>query len=421
LPGVYIPPHHPDQSKGKQAQMGIWWPAADSDKLRTAAQAWREMARALDAVEAAAQPAVLNLLADNQGPAMDAFAAYWQRWSGGSGYLPTCSQACNAMAKALDEYAQAVDDARVKVEELVAEVATAVVLGVVLGVCTVGIATAAAGAVSEGLIASAALVGIGLTQSAGLIIGGMVAGATFGAVEAMAIDAGAIQAEKIWIFKDQKEFNWNEVWQWGEMGAAGGFVGGALGAGVSALRRGWAAAGDGLGAAGDGVGGATDSLGTTAEGVSAANAGAGAAGDSMAATNGSLGAAGDSVSGGITARLRGGAGLVYQGQAGVKQAIADLESSGGRVMGYEITLDVNKVRTRLDLFVKLPNGKNVFLEIKTGPEARLTPNQTAAFPGIRQGGAIPAGQRASDALLDTGVPLGPTEVWVVNEPWPLGG
>src|SRR5258707_742512 len=133
--------------------MGIWWPAADSAKLRTAAQA------------------------------------------------------CNAMAKALDEYAQAVDDARVKVEELVAEIGTAVVLGVVLGVCTVGIATAAAGAVSVSLVASAEVVGITLTQTAGLIIGGMVVGARFRAVEAMAIDNVALQPEEMLLLHDQKDFN----------------------------------------------------------------------------------------------------------------------------------------------------------------------------------------------------------------------
>lgn len=234
MPGVYIPPHQPDQSQGKQTQMGIWWPAADSAKLRTAAQAWRDMARALDAVDGATQAAVLNLLAENQGPAMDAFAAYWQKWSGGSGYLPTCSQACTAMGKALDEYAQAVDIARVKVEQLVAEISTAVVLGVVLGVCTVGIATAAAGAVTATLIVSAEAVGVVLSGTATSIVSVVLVGATFGAVEAMAIDIVAIQPEKILLFHDQKDFNWNEVWQWGEMGAAGGFVGGAVGAGIGA-------------------------------------------------------------------------------------------------------------------------------------------------------------------------------------------
>jgi hypothetical protein len=232
----YVPPHHPhpEESPAKQTTMGIWWPAADSARLRSAAHAWREMARALDGVDAATQSAVLNVLADNQGPAMDAFGTHWQKWSSSSGYLPTCSHACTAMGKALDEYAAAVDNARVKVEQLVAEIGTAVVLGVVLGVCTVGIATAAAGAVSAGLIASAALVEIELGATAAGIIAGLVVGASFGAVEAMAIDIVAIQPEKILLFHDQKDFSWSEVFQWGEMGAAGGFVGGALGAGLRA-------------------------------------------------------------------------------------------------------------------------------------------------------------------------------------------
>src|SRR5258708_16029687 len=159
--------------------MGIWWPAADSAKLRVAAQAWREMARAIDGVDSATQSAVLNVLADNQGPAMDAFGAYWQKWSGGTGYLPTCSQACTAMGKALDDYAQAVDDARVKVEQLVAEIGTAVVLGVVLGVGTVGIATGAAAAVSGALVASAALPCASLTTTPVLTTSAILVRTTF--------------------------------------------------------------------------------------------------------------------------------------------------------------------------------------------------------------------------------------------------
>jgi hypothetical protein len=234
LPVGYHPPHHTDESQAKQTTMGIWWPAADSAKLRSAARAWREMALAIDSVDASTQSAVLNVLADNQGAAMAGFDTHWQKWSAGNGYLPTCSHACTAMAKALDEYAQAVDTARVKVEQLVAEIGTAVVLGVVLGVCTVGIATAAAAGVSAALIASAELVGIALTETASMIIGGVLVGVTFGAVEAMAIDIVAIQPEKILLFHDQKDFSWGEVLQWGEMGAAGGLVGGALGAGLGA-------------------------------------------------------------------------------------------------------------------------------------------------------------------------------------------
>jgi len=244
LPGVYIPPRNQSHSN-QHVQAGIWWPAADSAKLRAAAHAWRDMAHALDGVQAAGQSAALSALADNSGPAIDAFAAYWQKWSGSAGYLQSASRACIAMAGALERYANAVDEARRKVEELVAEIATAVVLGVVLGVCTVGIAGGAAIAISDGLVASALLVGVELSTTVSWIAGVLLAGAVFGALEGMAIDAGAIQPERMLIFHDQKDFNWNEMIQWGELGAAGGLVGGGFTAGLRAVRGGFAGAADG--------------------------------------------------------------------------------------------------------------------------------------------------------------------------------
>ena len=118
--------------------------------------------------------------------------------------------------------------------------------------------------------------------------------------------------------------------------------------------------------------------------------------------------------GDAAAAARGGAGPVLQGQSGVQQAIADLQASGGTVLGREITLDVNGVRARPDLFVELPNGVRAFLEIKTGPYARLTPNQAAAYPQIWQGGAVPTGANAMGVPgLAVGQPLGPTPVWVI--------
>jgi hypothetical protein len=67
----------------------------------------------------------------------------------------------------------------------------------------------------------------------------------------------------------------------------------------------------------------------------------------------------------------------------------------------------------------LPNGRQVFIEVKTGLEAGWTPNQSTAFPLIWQGGAIPRGWNAWRAGLSPGVPLGPTPVWTVHVPWPL--
>jgi len=234
MPGFAPPPRHQDQ-KIQHAQAGIWWPAADSAKLRSAAQAWREMAAALDEVHAATRSTAWSVQADNQGTAIDGFETYWQRWSASDGYLPAASEGCIAMAKALEKYAQAVDDARAKIEELVVEVGTAVVVGVALSVLTVGISDVAAGAVSAGLIASAAAVGGDLSVTAAGIAAMIVVGTAFGAVEAMAIDAIAIQPEKILIFHDQKAFSWQEMLQWGEMGAAGGFFGGAASGGIRVL------------------------------------------------------------------------------------------------------------------------------------------------------------------------------------------
>jgi RHS repeat-associated protein len=116
----------------------------------------------------------------------------------------------------------------------------------------------------------------------------------------------------------------------------------------------------------------------------------------------------------------GGIGPVVQGAAGVERTIADLEAAGGKVLGREISVDVNGVRTRPDLFAEFPNGQQGFIEVKTGAGARLTPNQSTGFPGIRSGGAVPAGDNAAGAGLAPGVPLGPKSVWIVRQPWPLG-
>ena len=116
---------------------------------------------------------------------------------------------------------------------------------------------------------------------------------------------------------------------------------------------------------------------------------------------------------------RGGLAPVQQGAAGVERAVVDLETAGGRVLGREVTIEAGGVRTRPDLFVELPNGQQAFLEIKTGASARLTPNQSIAFPQVWTQGAIPRGANAAAAGLTPGAAIGPTPVWTVHYPWPL--
>ncbi len=116
---------------------------------------------------------------------------------------------------------------------------------------------------------------------------------------------------------------------------------------------------------------------------------------------------------------RGGAAPVRQGAAGVNRAVVDLESAGGRVLGREITVEAGGVRTRMDLFVELPSGQQVFMEVKTGRCARLTRNQRRAFPKIWEEGGVPWGANAVDAYLNPGKSIVPIPVWTVHYPWPL--
>ena len=107
---------------------------------------------------------------------------------------------------------------------------------------------------------------------------------------------------------------------------------------------------------------------------------------------------------------KGGIEPVLKGQSGVERAIEAVRTRGEKILGREITIDTTAGRTRIDLLVETPNGKLRFIEVKTGPSARLTPNQRATFSEIRSEGGIPRGKRSADADLTPGRPIGPTEV-----------
>ncbi|GAA1750459.1 hypothetical protein GCM10009747_04750 [Agromyces humatus] len=112
----------------------------------------------------------------------------------------------------------------------------------------------------------------------------------------------------------------------------------------------------------------------------------------------------------------GGAGPVLKGQAGVNQVAADIEAAGGKVLGREITVEANGVRTRPDLFVEDVCGNRCFVEVKSGPSARLTKNQSQAFPSIQSQGFKPRGGNAAAAGFTPGMTYGPMPVWTVHIP-----
>ena len=112
--------------------------------------------------------------------------------------------------------------------------------------------------------------------------------------------------------------------------------------------------------------------------------------------------------------VRGGVGPVLKGQQGVARAIEEIEAGGGTILGREITLETGAVRTRPDLLVRTADGRTVFVEVKNGSRASLSPNQRAGFAEISAGGAVPRGANASAAGLEVGVPLPPTAVQVIR-------
>jgi hypothetical protein len=59
-----------------------------------------------------------------------------------------------------------------------------------------------------------------------------------------------------------------------------------------------------------------------------------------------------------------------QGEAAVARQI---EAGGGQILGRNITLDTAAARTRPDMYAQTATGAREFVEVKTGPTARLSP------------------------------------------------
>jgi hypothetical protein len=224
------------QGDGQQftRTFGLFWPQGDPVKLGHAAQAWRDMGRALAAAEGACHSATNLVTGCNEGPAIDAFSHYWGKWEGGEGYFQLSSHACEQIAQGLDRYAAAIDHARQRVEEIAATAATVLAVGVALTVVTGGISDGAAAAGEAALTAAAAAVGVELSATVLEIGGTLIAGAIVGMAASAVIDT-AVQIEHIEVFHDQQSFDWGELGHSVEIGGLTGGAGAGLGLGARAL------------------------------------------------------------------------------------------------------------------------------------------------------------------------------------------
>ncbi|MGV9567856.1 RNase A-like domain-containing protein [Streptomyces sp. NPDC003480] len=213
---------------------GMWWPAADEDGLRDAARAWRSFADDVDDVQAAANKAARALIEDNKGESIDAFDAFWRRYyDGGRGWLKDLGDAARDMAEALDSYADAVNGAKKHLEHELEIAGATLVAGTALAVFTAGISEGAAVAAAAGVTELAASLGVAVTEEVAAIAGTALATAAFGGVESITVDLAVAQPTAIALGEQKTGINLDEARQ---AGVDGALLGGALGAGGSAVR-----------------------------------------------------------------------------------------------------------------------------------------------------------------------------------------
>lgn len=175
-------------------EFGIPWPDADSGKARAAATAWKAIATAAQDALSATGGAASSLSAHNTGPAMDAFNTFWSGVGGPfdaclvvdkPSLLPVLIEACDAMSTACDNFADAVDETKHKLEETAAEITAAITAGALATFFTAGVSDMVGDGVATSLIGTA----LGSVELLGTTIadiaGAMVSGGIFGAVDSI--------------------------------------------------------------------------------------------------------------------------------------------------------------------------------------------------------------------------------------------
>ena len=212
------------------ATVGLWWPAADEQRLRSAAEVWDGLAVAVDAASGTGREAAGRTTAAWSGDAAAASVSAWGRQE-----EALAGQAADArrVSAALREYADAVDDAKRQVEELVAALGATIVAGAVAAVATFGVGEIVAAGVTAELVSAAAAVGVELSSTVAGITGGALTAATFGAGESAFGDVVA-QGVRVGVFH-RGELSFAEL---GESAAVGGASGGVVGGGLGTLAVG---------------------------------------------------------------------------------------------------------------------------------------------------------------------------------------
>ncbi|WP_079064872.1 DUF6531 domain-containing protein [Streptomyces olivochromogenes] len=225
-----------DEAKKILLKLGLWWPDANSGSLRAAATAWRTFADAVDDVRGPVHTSASSLIHHNTGESIDAFEKFWNRYAKGkdAGWLSDLAESSRAMAKALDKFADAIDDAINKLWTQIGIDAAVIAGGVALAFFTAGLASGAAVAAADAIIEFGATMGIAVSTTVAEIAAGTLVAAAFGGIESVTVDLAVAQPLKM-VTGLQQGFSLDEVNQAAKDGM---IFGGALGAGSGVLKAG---------------------------------------------------------------------------------------------------------------------------------------------------------------------------------------
>jgi hypothetical protein len=172
----------------------------------------------------------------NTGESVDAFETFWDRYAkgGDAGWLSDLAKASRGMAKALDTFADAIDDAINKLWTEIGISATVIVAGVGLVIFTAGISAGAAAVATEAIIEVAGTLGVAVSTTVAEIAAVTLVAAAFGGIESVTVDLAVAQPLKI-ATGLQKGLSLDEI---NAAAKDGMLFGGAFGAGSGVLKAG---------------------------------------------------------------------------------------------------------------------------------------------------------------------------------------
>ncbi|MFE2881005.1 RNase A-like domain-containing protein [Streptomyces roseus] len=208
---------------------GIEWPAADVGKLREIADAWRTFADDMEDVAAAADKAAQTLIHNNTGEAISAFAdPFWARYyHDKKGWLQDLVDGPRSLAAGIDQYADAVADAKKKLDRELEIAGAVIVTGTALAFFTLGATEVAAAAATATIVELATTVGVALTTEVATLAGTVFATAAIAGIESITVDLAVAQPLKV-AAGLQTGLNLDEAQDAGVYGAlTGGAFGGA--------------------------------------------------------------------------------------------------------------------------------------------------------------------------------------------------